>query len=156
MKISIESIDVNSLTEQELPIYKQLDASKFGVSLAKKVADKLFLTAERAAGNGVSSRGLYHAHRDYCGVGLYFIDSEYTIGEVYDGMGPYPKIATFQSEEEFVEFMSSQSDQSMSLFTRSSFNNQTITRLRLTCFLEDDYSTSWNSFAEYLQKSREG
>lgn len=79
----------------------------------------------------------------YCGTGLYFFEDKYTIGEVNDGMGPYPIIATFENEDEFVTWLANQNDQSMSLmaavtnnYTSFKFNNQTITKIRLEYFLE--------------------
>src|SRR5690606_41751502 len=97
---------------------------------------------------------LYHAHRDYCGTGLYFIDGKFTLGEVNDGMGPHPVLATFDNEVVFVEWLARQSDQRMALIFNttygSKFNNQTITGKRLEWYLEENYSPTWNPYCMYL------
>ena len=139
-------VSYESLTEKEQEIYHTLDDVPYGVKLATAVAGKL--KQEPAA--------LYHAHRDYCGIGLYFFEQKFTLGEVNDGMGPHPVLATFDDEAVFVEWLARQSDQSMALIVNntygSRFNNQTITRLRLQWYLEEDYSPTWNAYAMYARE----
>ncbi len=79
---------------------------------------------------------------------------EFTLGEVNDGMGPHPVLITFESLEEFVEWLANQNDQSMSLYTVSSFNNQTISKIRLKYYLDNNYNPGWNSYCEYLRERR--
>lgn len=150
MNLSSSHLEVSNLTEKEFLTYKDLNSERFGLQLSQLIARKLSTTTERSAGINVYGDGLYHSHRDYCGIGIYFIDRAYTIGEVNDGMGPFPIISTFDTEEEFIHWLADQSDQSMSIFTLTSFNNQTITRLRMEYYLEEDYSPIWNDFATYV------
>lgn len=135
----------SSLSEKDLRVFHSLDQETYGRELAGKVAKKL------------KQGPLYHAHRDYCGIGLYFFEGKFTLGEVYDGMGPHPVLIAFESQEEFVEWLAKQSDQRMSLMVSDdrlffNFNNQTITKIRLEYFLEDDYSPVWNSYCAYVRK----
>src|SRR3546814_240232 len=138
MKSFFPEIASSSLSEKDLEIFHSLGQETYGRKLAGKVAEKL------------KQAPMYHSHRDYCGIGLYFFEGEFTLGEVNDGMGPHPVLITFESQEEFGEWLANQSDQSMSLCSRYSFNNQTITRIRLEYFLEDDYDPVWNSYCEYV------
>jgi len=135
----------SSLSEQDLQIFHSLDQETYGQEFAGKVAEKL------------KQAPLYHSHRDYCGIGLYVFGGKFTLGEVYDGRGPHPVLITFESQEEFVEWLANQSDQGMSLMVRDdrlsfNFNNQTITKIRLEYFLEDDYSPVWNLYCAYVRK----
>src|SRR5690606_10966095 len=148
------AIAISSLSEKDLEIFHSLDQETYGRELAGNVAEKLKQnpTALNADGYYVGSGGLYLSHRDYCGIGLYFFEGKFTLGEVNDGMGPYPVLITFENQEECVEWLAIQSDQRMSLCSRYSFNNQTITRVRLEYFLEDDYDPVWNSYCAYVRK----
>src|SRR5690606_23313207 len=133
MKVHIPQIPISILREQELAKYHDLNDERYGEYLARDV------TAELKA----NPSGLFHSHRDYCGIGLYFFDGKFTLGEVNDGMGPYPIILTFEDTDEFLTWLADQSDQSMSLiaavkdnYFSFKFNNQTITKPRLRYFLE--------------------
>lgn len=156
MKTFFPEIARSSLSEKDLEIFHSLDQETYGQKLARKVTEKLKRqpTKLNEAGYYVGSGGLYLSHRDYCGIGLYFFESKFVLGEVNDGMGPHPVLLTFESSDEFVEWLTNQSDQSMSLFSRYSFNNQTITKIRLEYFLEDDYDPVWNSYCAYVKKRR--
>lgn len=144
MKNDLPLINISSLNDDEYEIYQALDQEAFAMELANKVVEKLFNTMD----------GLYFSHRDYCGVGIYVVEDIIVIGEVNDGMGPHPIFISFDNQVEFTDWLSRQSDQSMSLCTRSSFNNQTITKIRLEYFLQADYSSNWNSYCMYLAKDR--
>lgn len=146
----------SSLDKKDLEIFQSLDQENYGRELARKVAEKLKSSSSELDDNGsdVSSKGMYLSHRDYCGIGLYFFKGEFTLGEVNDGMGPHPVLITFESLEEFVEWLANQNDQSMSLYTVSSFNNQTISKIRLKYYLDNNYNPGWNSYCEYLRERR--
>src|SRR5690606_7941730 len=121
------------------------------------VAEKLKQDPLSVSDNGHDTGGgLYHAHRDYCGIGLYFLAGKFTLGVVNDGMGPHPMLATFDNDEQFEVWLAAQSDRSMSLIFDttygSKFNNQTITRLRLQWYLEEHYSPTWNAYALYARE----
>lgn len=156
MKTYFSRIARSSLSEKELEIYHSLDHEKYGQELTMGVAEKLKRYPSKLDGNGsgVGQEGLYLSHRDYCGIGLYFFEGKFTLGEVNDGMGPHPVLITFESSEEFVEWLAEQNDQSMSLYTANSFNNQTITKIRLEYYLDDSYNPGWNSYCEYVRKRR--
>lgn len=162
MKIYIPKIQPKELQERELNTFHSLSSEKYGEDLARKVAAKLSLMPSREKNNYLTSDGLFHSHRDYCGTGLYFFEDKFVLGEVNDGMGPYPIMATFEGEDEFVTWLANQSDQSMSLIvavkdnsTSFKFNNQTITKIRLEYFLEEEYSPVWNTYCAYLTKRTE-
>lgn len=149
----------SSLGEKDLEIFHSLDQQTYGRELAGKAAEKLKRdpTKLNADGYYVGSGGLYLAHRDYCGTGLYFFEGKFTLGEVNDGMGPHPVLITFENQEEFTAWLANQSDQSMSLVVRNdrlpfNFNNQTITKIRLEYFLEEDYDPVWNSYCAYVKQ----
>ncbi|MGV3762942.1 hypothetical protein [Parapedobacter sp.] len=153
MQQHIPNISRDSLSEKDLEIFHSLDQVRYGEELAGRVAEKLKRMSTGLNENDhYAVSGLYHAHRDYCGTGLYFFDGKFTLGEVNDGMGPHPVLIVFESEQEFVSWLADQSDQGMSLYTRRSFNNQTITKMRLTWYLEDEYSPVWNSYCMYVGK----
>jgi len=161
MKAHIPTIPLEALGENELAEYHALNNERYGEGLARKVADKLEQNLSKYDERGyyVSAGGLYHSHRDYCGVGLYFFENRFTFGEVNDAMGPHPIFLTFDDKDEFVEWLSNQSDQSMSLIAFAKdkyvsfiFNNQTITKERLEWYLEENYSPVWNSYCAYLRK----
>lgn len=162
MELHSPKILPETLQKAELKTYQSLSSKEYGEPLARSVAAKLNLMQSSEKNNYLSGGGLYHSHRDYCGVGLYFFESKFTIGEVNDGMGPYPIIATFENEDEFVRWLCHQSDQSMSLVVAVKdnsvsfkFNNQTITKTRLEYFLEAEYSPVWNTYCDYLRKKTE-
>lgn len=143
MKIYIPKIQLKELQESELNEYYSLGSEKYGEDLARRVAAKLSLMPSWEKNNYLTGGGLFHSHRDYCGTGLYFFEDKFTLGEVNDGMVPYPIIATFENEDEFVMWLANQSDQSMSLmvavtnnYSSFKFNNQTITKTRLEFFLD--------------------
>ncbi|QEC53913.1 hypothetical protein EDD80_10892 [Anseongella ginsenosidimutans] len=156
MKSFFPEIARPNLSEKDLEIFHSLDKENYGRELAGKVAEKLKRDPIELNEDGyyVGSGGLRLSHRDYCGTGLYFFEGKFTLGEVNDGMGPYPVLITFENQEEFVEWLASQSDQSMSLCSRDSFNNQTVTRIRLEYFLDDNYDPVWNSYCAYVKKRR--
>ena len=81
----------------------------------------------------------------------FFYKKEFVLSTVYDGYGPNSIIIIFDSKEEFITWLSKESDQSMSLYGEE-FNNQTITKLRLDWFLEDNYSPVWNSYCNYVSE----
>jgi len=162
MKIHTPKIRLEELLKTESDTFYSLGSEEYGETLARRVMVKLSLMPSSKKNNYLTGGGLYHSHRDYCGVGLYFFEGKFTIGEVNDGMGPYPIIATFENEDEFVTWLSHQSDQSMSLvvavkdnYVSSRFNNQTITKTRLEYFLETEYSPVWNAYCDYLRKKTE-
>ena len=149
MNVHIPTIPLGALQDEDVVRYHALSNQKYGEPLARKVARKL------TANPG----GLFHSHRDYCGIGLYFFKGQFTLGEVNDGMGPHPIMLTFENRDEFITWLANQSDQSMSLFAAVKdnnvsfkFNNQTVTKTRLSYFLEPDYRPDWNAYCAYLSK----
>lgn len=113
--------------------------AKVGVSLAMQVARKLE--------NGAI---LAHAHRDYCGIGLRYVDGTYVCGEVFDGALPSPtevkawqesakvEWMAFESRPAFVAWLSRQSDDSLSgqhLPQAFAHDNQRLTIERLKKFV---------------------
>ena len=145
MKNCLPLINYANLSKEECEIFHSLDQHAFGMDLANKVLGKLMSDSD----------GLYFSHRDYCGVGIYYLDDKIVIGEVNDGMGPYPVLISFDAQLEFVNWLSIQTDQSMSLCCRNSFNNQTITKIRLEYFLKENYTPNWNSYCIYLEGLRQ-
>ena len=116
MKLLVPKIALDTLTEEELAIYANLDPQPYGRDMAIAVAEKL-----------LTGTSLYHAHRDYCGIGLFFYENVYTLGAVIDGYdAPYEIIGTCQTRANFVNWLAKESDQSMSRYGKK-FNNQTIT-----------------------------
>ena len=141
----IRVIKLETLTDEELEVYYKLDAQSFGESLSQQIALKL----KKPMHEG---RGLFHGHRDYCGLGLCFHKGVFTIGEIHDGYTPpHPVILSFEKEKDFVSWLSKESEQNMALYGEK-FNNQTITRIRLEWFLEDNYSSVWNDYRAYLRE----
>ena len=118
---------------------RSLSRKAIGESLAQRVADRL-----------VSSKGrawLVNVHRDYCGHGLHFADGEIRLLEVSDGwVFDAPIVKSWPKKEEFVAWLSRQSDYSLAgadpkeseLFTddRFALNNQRLTRRRLRDFVD--------------------
>ena len=158
MELPNLGVSPDSLTKADRELYQALSDEPYGTTLATAVAEKLKQNPLSVSEHGhyTGSGGLYHAHRDYCGIGLYFFKGKFTLGEVNDGMGPHPILATFDDDEQFVAWLAAQSDQSMSLVFDATyyrrFNNQTITRLRLKWYLEEHYSPTWNAYAEYARE----
>lgn len=147
MMLQIPKISLETLSDKELERYYNLDDKAFEKTLALGVAKKLMK-------NPGEDRGLYHSHRDYCGMGLYVHEGKFALGTVYDGRGPYPVVASFESEPEFVQWLATQSDQSMALYGEK-FDNQTITKIRLEWYLENNYSPTWNMFCTYVRERNE-
>lgn len=134
-------INKDTLSEKDLKIYHNLDDLPFGSELAEQVAVKLHV-----------SEGVYHGHRDYCGLGLFYYANYYTLGSVYDGYdAPNEIIVTFKEKTDFVNWLAKESDQSMSVYGER-FNNQTITKIRLEWFLEEQYSPVWNDYRRYIRE----
>ncbi|MGX1641615.1 hypothetical protein [Sphingobacterium sp. NPDC055431] len=146
MQLYIPKIELDSLDKSGLEIYQGLDAEPYGPDLASKVCKKLMQ-------NPGEDTGLYFSHRDYCGLGLYFINQQFMLGVVNDGYGPAPMLASCESDTDLVNWLSQESDQTMSLYG-SHFNNQTITKSRLEWYLEENYSPTWNMYCLYMNDRR--
>ncbi len=146
MQLYNSKIELDSLEPSELQIYQDLDKEPYGIDIATKVCKKLMQ-------NPGEDYGLYFSHRDYCGMGLYYINLQFILGVVNDGYGPAPLLASCDSETDFVDWLSRESDQTMSLYG-SHFNNQTITKSRLEWYLEDNYSPTWNMYCLYMNDRR--
>lgn len=144
MEFKIPKIAINTLTEKELTLYKELDKTPYGIELAQQVINKLI-------SNPGEDNGLYFFHRDYCGLGIFYVNKEFLLADVSDGWGINKTIALSSSQTDFVDWLSQENDQSMSLYGEQ-FNNQTITRIRLEWYLEDDFSHTNNAFCLYLEK----
>lgn len=142
MEIYIPKISLAQLSHKETDLLYQLKSENYGRKLAKKVAKKLM-----EAGNS----GLYFAHRDYCGIGIFYQSDNFVLSTVYDGYGIDQVILKFDFQSEFIDWLANENDQSMSLYGEK-FNNQTITKLRLDWFLEENYSPVWNSYCLYARK----
>jgi len=93
-------------------------------------------------------RFLSYVHRDYCGHGLIKQGGKYGIYIVHDGIfDPNFIICSFSSRDQFIQYLSRQSDYSFSgadsseheLHTLKSFelNNQRLSIARLTQFVEE-------------------
>lgn len=145
MTVHQPKISLESLTEKELVLYHNLDNTPYGLELATQVAQKLIPPK-------YEGWGVFHAHRDYCGLGLFYDQEKYVLAPVYDGYGPQTPVVSCSDEQDFITWLSQESDQSMALFG-DRFNNQTITKVRLRWFLETDYSPVWNDFCRYLRNS---
>lgn len=107
------------------------DTTPYGVELAERVAGRL------AAGFCVSDH-----HRDYCGMGLWFIGGRYCYDECWDGQPPELEwmlkpnsrgSRVFTTRAAFVEWFAAQSDHSLACFEKDPWfhQNSTITRARL-------------------------
>lgn len=143
MKLIIPKISLNQLSDKEIQIFYNLNSENYGKELSNDVAEKL-------AKSPSEYKGLYFLHRDYCGIGIFIQKEKFILSTVYDGYGIDSIIAEFDSKSEFIEWLSNESDQSMSLFGEK-FNNQTITKLRLNWYLEDNYSPVWNNYCQYVR-----
>jgi hypothetical protein len=126
----------------------------FGRELIIKLADKLW-----SGPNGSINKphlqfhydyGFAYRHRDYCGVGLAFVCGILKIQEVFDGyfmQGPNVKIFkewNYEQQENFIDFMSVQSDYTLSGFDNASIfyedrdffrGNQRLSLQRITAFV---------------------
>ena len=129
-------ISPEGLSEYDQAIYQKLNAEVYGKELATKVCEKLMKMDY--------IQGLHLSHRDYCGIGIFLSGDQFVLCLVPDGWG-MDNILTIGSQESFISWLASESDQSMSLYGHE-FNNQTITQIRLKWFLEDHYSPSWNDY----------
>ncbi len=118
----------------------RLSRQEFGEDLSTLVAEKLR--------NDDGKRGLWNCHRDYCGHGLIYQDSQYRLVEVNDSSASEGKvIRAFENTGEFVAWLGRQSDFSLSGIDESerefhssepfNVNNQRITRARLRDYVHD-------------------
>ena len=143
MTLHLPKIELETLTEKQLTAYHNLETTVYGKTLATAVAKKI-----------THGEGLYHSHRDYCGSGLFYYNDVFTLGMIHDGYGysnPEDVVATFDSEVEFIAWLSEENDQSMSLYTNQ-FNNQSVSKIRIDWFLEADYSPTWNAYCNYIRE----
>ncbi|MGJ1203540.1 hypothetical protein [Sphingobacterium lactis] len=147
MNLIIPKIEIERLSAREMDYYQELDNTPYGQTLALKITDKLLL-------NPTEMGGLYFSHRDYCGLGLFIKNGLFLLADVYDGWGANKTIASWSSAKEFADWLSKENDQSMSLYGES-FNNQTITKLRLEWYLEENYDNSNTAYALYLESRRQ-
>lgn len=143
MQLQMPKITTDQLTAKELSLYKNLSHKPYGIALATRVTEKLMNAPDL-------HHGLYHAHRDYCGLGFFYENKVFKLTTVNDGYGPDTTIASVDSKTGFLACLAEENDQSMSLYGEK-FNNQTITRIRLQWYLEPDYSPVWNSYCLYLK-----
>ncbi|TAE69484.1 MAG: hypothetical protein EAZ85_13080 [Bacteroidetes bacterium] len=100
------------------------DEQKYGKTIAQNVAIYL------EKGGTIA-----YAHRDYCGTGFIFEENTYYYCTISDGYAFYEKEA-FATQKEFIEWLSKQSDRTMSMVddeNASDFDvdNQCITKERL-------------------------
>lgn len=98
------------------------DTQVYGLALARSVADYLMTVG-----------GIYHQHRDYCGMGLWWENDFFGYGEVEDGW-PASAEKSFASAEDFSCWLADQSDHSLSRIDhpdRFKRANQCLTRKRL-------------------------
>lgn len=144
MNLLIPKISIKDLNQDEQVYYHRLDNEPYGQELAGKVAEKLL----------ANNDGLYHSHRDYCGLGLFIYEGLFTLATVYDGYGVNKVVANFSDTAEFIHWLAAENDQSMALYGEA-FNNQTITKDRLEWYLEDNYSPVWNDYAGYRREKAE-
>lgn len=142
MALLIPKIQTKNLRKEELALFYNLDAVPYGKALATSVSQKLKKAPD-------VYHGLYHSHRDYCGLGLFYENGFFKLTTVNDGYGPDITVANFNSQSDFLAWLTKENDQSMSLYG-DKFNNQTITKLRLEWYLEDNYSPVWNAYCAYV------
>jgi hypothetical protein len=119
---TIEIITVNRLKEAVRTKNGVIDATPYGEAMAARVAEVLE--------GGVK---IMYDHRDYCGMGLLWAGSRFLYGECQDGYMLDGEERSFGSRAEFVEWLSEQSDESLSGrgLERVYWNNQRITKKRL-------------------------
>ncbi len=121
-------------------IIAKLDKEPFGVKLTKQVARKL---------QSIPSYKQYvffYSHRDYCGHGLWFNEGSFELCFVHDGY-PDNRIMKWDNEQDFIAFLSKQSDYTCSgadtnektfhTTNKWQMNNQTLTRARLKAFVKN-------------------
>ncbi len=141
-------LSLKQLRDHELTNYHTLDDTPYGEALATAVAKKL-------TENPGEFRGLYHAHRDYCGLGLFFIGGDFILARLgIDGYGPDKTLVAFHERVDFITWLAQENDQHMALYGEY-FNNQTITRQRLLWYLSPDYSSNWNAYCAFVHESNE-
>jgi hypothetical protein len=144
MKIHIPKISFETLYKKQIDEFCKLNSRKYGDELALKVTSKLMST-------GNKNNGIYFFHRDYCGIGIFFSKEKFILSTVND-YGIDKIIIELDSKTEFINWLSNENDQSMSLYGEI-FNNQTITKLRLDWYLEENYSPVWNTYCQYVRES---
>ncbi|MFV0477811.1 MAG: hypothetical protein ACK5ME_08255 [Parahaliea sp.] len=144
MELLIPKILPQHLDSKQYINYLELDNTPYGSELAQAVADRLVEEA-----SNTSWGGLFFAHQYYCGLGLFYTQGQFVLGTVDDGYGLNITVARFDSE--FSAWLASESDRSMACYGEY-FNNQTITRLRLQWYLDEDYSHSWNAYCAYTRQ----
>ena len=142
LTVHMPKMTLKQLNKKELKIYRNLNSENYGEDLSLQVAEKLTKASAR--------NGLYFAHRDYCGLGIFYQENTYVLGTVYDGYGITDPIITFNSKEAFVTWLASENDKNMALYGEK-FNNQTITKSRINWFLDPNYSPVWNDYCMYLK-----
>jgi len=147
LKINIPKISFDKLTKKESDVFYNLNSENYGKKISRSVSKKLKQSVNEYY-------GIYFSHRDYCGIGIFFKNGIFILSTVYDGYGIDEVIAEFDSETEFINWLSNQNDQSMSFYGEK-FNNQTITKLRLDWFLEENYSPVWNDYCRYVREISE-
>ncbi len=107
------------------------DKTPYGIALAECVAGRL-----------ESGLTLTDRHREFCGMGLWFIEGHYCYDESWDARPPDMEFMLepntrggriFKTRQEFVEWFAVQSDHSLAGFEKDAFyhQNSTITRERL-------------------------
>lgn len=143
MKISVPKISLEALSKKETQIFNNLNSICYGEELALKISAKLIKVS-------IKNSGVYFSHRDYCGLGIFFDKEKFILSTVYDGY-ENDVVVTFDSKQEFIEWLSKENNQSMSLYGKE-FNNQTITKVSLEWFLEKNYSPVWNSSCSYIRE----
>lgn len=110
-----------------------------GKDIAAKVADRLEKGEE-----------LVYRHRDYCGMGLRFVENVFVYGEAQDGYILAPveistwskppeswEYRTFAGREDFIRWLAVQTDESLSgidVPKKGTANNQRLTIKRLADF----------------------
>ena len=152
MKTEILKIALKKLSKNEFARFNKLNSEPYGNELALKISEKLIKCKETdSPPKNYCGKGIHFAHRDYCGIGIFYFKEEFVLSTVFDGYGPDSIIIIFDSEEEFIKWLANESDQGMSLYGKE-FNNQTITKLRLDWYLEENYSPVWNSYCNYVSE----
>ncbi len=122
MIIHIPKIKFEALNSIQTKEYQKLNSTPYGGGLANKIANKLMLS------KGFSG-GIYFAHRDYCGLGIFYTEGIFKKSIVYDGYSNIEAILQINSRQEFIDWLSKESDQSMAWYG-TKFNKQTITKSR--------------------------
>jgi len=117
---------------------EKLSKNTFGNKLSKKVAKKL-----RSI---LGQYDFFYSHKDYCGHGIWFNENSFELCIVSDGY-PDKRIMKWDNENDFIMFLSKQSDYTCSgadinekLFYTSApweLNNQRLTEERLKDFVNE-------------------